>query len=72
MVQMRISYHTLLELVDQLTDAQREALLAHLKSTTGQMSADERIAMFRAGMMNNPVNEEPSVRREDWYGDDGR
>lgn len=37
-----------------------------------QLSVDEKMRLLRSVQISAEVNEEPSVRREDWYGDDGR
>ena len=73
-VQLSIPYETLVELIDQLPAKQRQALLTRLLGTTQtrQLSKEEKHALFHASILNVPVNEAPSIRREDWYDDDAR
>lgn len=73
-VQLNIPYETLLNLVDQLPEEQQQALLQHLMKRAGErtLTTDEKLALYHASIMDNPVNEAPSIRREDWYDDDGR
>ena len=73
-VQLEIEYEKLIELVEQLPPDKQQELLARLleKAKTRQLSKEEKKALFHASILTVPVNEEPSVRREDWYGDDGR
>jgi len=73
-VQLNIPYETLLNLVDQLPDEQQKSLLEHLMKRADQqaLSPDEKLALYHASIKTNPINEAPSIRREDWYDDDGR
>lgn len=73
-VQLDIPYETLLKLIEQLPEAQKRDLLRHLEKTVQQreLSADEWIALLRSIQIHKPILEEPSIRREDWYDDDGR
>ncbi|MBN1565665.1 MAG: hypothetical protein JXA10_17600 [Anaerolineae bacterium] len=73
-VQLNIPYETLIELIQQLSAEQRRDLLSHLLRTTQtrQLSGEEKRALFHASILDVPVNEEPSIRREDWYDDDDR
>jgi len=36
------------------------------------LTPEEKIQLLDMAKLDNPVNETPSIRREDWYGDDGR
>jgi DNA mismatch repair ATPase MutL len=74
-VQLNINYEQLLQLVDQLTEAQQSDLIDRLleKAKTRQMSVDERKALFEALKVDlGAVSSEYSDRRADWYDDDGR
>lgn len=73
-VQLQIPYETLVELVDQLPQEQKDALIQHLQGVAQQrqLTREERLALFEASIRSNPVNQEPSIRREDWYDDAGR
>jgi hypothetical protein len=67
-----IRYQDVVQLVDELTPAEQQALLIHLQERTHNLTNEERKALFRASILNVPLAEEPSPRREDWYADDGR
>lgn len=69
-VKLTIPYETLVELVEQLDPAQQRDLLQHLQGRL--LTVDEKMALLRSVYVDMPMLEEPSVRREDWYGDDGR
>lgn len=73
-VNLPLSYETVIQLVEQLPREQQETLLLHLLSTSQSrtLSPDEKKALFHASILSVPVNEAPSIRREDWYDDDGR
>ncbi len=73
-VQLSIDYEKLVELVEQLPSEQQQALLVRLLETSKkrQLSKEEKKALFHASILSVPVNEAPSIRREDWYDDDGR
>lgn len=71
-VQLDIPYETLITLVEQLPPEQQHNLLVRLLQTTKTrpLSKEERQALFHASILDVPVNEAPSIRREDWYDDD--
>jgi hypothetical protein len=73
-VQLNLSYETLLDLIEQLPLEQRRDLLMRLlqDAKNRSLSKEEKKALYHASILSVPVNEEPSIRREDWYGDDGR
>ena len=67
--QLTITFEALVELADQLTPAEQEALRAHLearRAQAGRPSLD--LLMFDVG----PWPENQTLRREDEYGDEGR
>jgi hypothetical protein len=73
-VQLSIPYDTLRELVKQLPTDEREQLLTDLlreTAATRSLTKQEKLALLNAMKLHNKVLEAPSVRREDWYGDDG-
>lgn len=61
-------------LVDGLSPQQQTELTAHLLRTAQkrQLSAQEKMTLLRAAQIDVEVIQEPSIRREDWYDDDGR
>lgn len=74
-VQLSIDYDQLVELVGQLSQEQQTQLIAQLltrRTEQRPLTAEEKIQLLNAAILHNPVNEQPSMRREDWYGDDGR
>lgn len=73
-VQLTIDYEQVVELVEQLSAEQQRKLIARLLRQPPQrpLTAAERIQLFDAAKLHQPVNEAPSVRRQDWYDDDGR
>ena len=73
-VQLNIPYETLVTLVEQLPAKQQQDLLVRLLQTTKTrpLSKEEKQALFHASILSVPVNEAPSIRREDWYDDDAR
>jgi hypothetical protein len=72
-VQLTIPYETLVELVEQLPEAEQDDLLKRLAQRKQKsLTAEEKIRLLNEAILSIPVNEEPSIRREDWYDDDGR
>ncbi len=72
-VQLTIPYETLVELVEQLPEAEQKALLERLLYRKQKpLTAKGWIELLDAAVLSAEVNEAPSVRREDWYDDDGR
>ena len=63
-----------IEIVDQLTPAEQTALVTHLLEIGKHrpLSIAERKALFEASILDMQVASMPSVRRIDWYDDDGR
>lgn len=64
----------ILRAVQELSPAERATLIHRLQEQTRQhpSSVDEKVALLRAAQLDVPVNREPSLRRADWYEDDGR
>lgn len=74
-VKLTISYEQLRQLIRQLPATQRRELLVEIADdpeTSTPLTPDEKKAIYHAAILTVPVNEAPSIRREDWYGDDGR
>ena len=74
-VQLNIEYEQLVTLIDQLSDEQRKDLLTRLLTQQAHerpLTIEEKLQLLEAAKLRNPVNEEPSLSREDWYTDDGR
>jgi hypothetical protein len=73
-VQLSIPYETLIALVEQLPNHEKVDLLQRLQQATfiHEQSIEEKMRLLKSAQLNVPVLEEPSVRRVDWYGDDGR
>ncbi|NJL55706.1 hypothetical protein HC928_11245 [bacterium] len=69
-----LTFEKIVELVDRLTPQEQAQLTAHLLETARkrQLSVQEKMKLLRAAQIDVAVVEEPSVRREDWYGEDGR
>lgn len=67
MARLNIPYETLVGLVEQLPSEKQQDLLVRLleKSKTRVLSKEEKKALFHASILNVPVRETPSVRRED-------
>jgi hypothetical protein len=73
-VQLQINYETLVELVEQLPESQQQDLVHHLlkKAPHIPLTTQEKMSLLRSAQLDVPINEEPPIRREDGYGDDGR
>lgn len=70
-----IQYEQLVELVEQLSEEEQQDLLRRLLTRRGQpspLTVTEKLQLLDAVKLNLAVNEEPSIRRVDWYDDDGR
>jgi len=74
-VQLSIDYSELVELVEQLSEEQQKDLIAQILTHQARqhpLTAEEKIQLLDAAKIHNPVNQAPSIRRSDWYDDDGR
>jgi hypothetical protein len=69
-----MTFEEIVVMVDRLTPLEQTQLTTHLLELTRrrQLSADEKMSLLRAAQIDVKVMETPSIRREDWYGDDGR
>jgi hypothetical protein len=68
------TFDEIVELVDRLAPQEQTELITHLLRTARQrqLSVQEKMMMLRAAQIDVEVLEEPSIRREDWYDEDGR
>jgi hypothetical protein len=76
-VQLTIDYEQVVQLVEQLTEEQQQALAAQIlarQAPQQPLTAEEKMQILRAARVHTPANQsvDMSDRREDWYGDDGR
>jgi hypothetical protein len=69
-----ITFGEIVALIDHLTPQQQVDLTAYLlqRARERQLSVSEKMKLLRAAQIDVAVNQEPALRREDWYGDDGR
>jgi len=69
-----MTYKDVLKMAEQLTLDEQETLARHLQQRAEEKKrrVEEWKKRFEAVMIRLPVLEEPSIRREDWYDDDGR
>jgi len=74
-IQLNIDYSELVELVEQLSEAQQKDLIAQILTHQARqrpLTADEKIQLLDTAKIHNPVNQSPSIHRSDWYDDNGR
>jgi hypothetical protein len=74
-VKRNIEYETLVQLVEQLSEQEQKDLIRRLLSHPANvrpLKVEEKIQLLDAAKLSDPLNEVPSIRREDWYNDDGR
>ena len=74
-LQLPIQYEQLIELVEQLSTEQQQDLIKRLLTRESQqrpLTVDEKLQLLDAVKLDAAINQEPSVRRVDWYNDDGR
>ncbi len=71
---MDVTLEQVVELADRLSPLEQTQLTAHLLEAARkrQLSVQEKMRLLHAAQFEVRVIEEPSVRREDWYNDDGR
>jgi hypothetical protein len=69
-----VSYEQVVALVDRLSPVEQTRLTTYLLEAAQkrQLSAEEKMRLLRSIQFDVEVNETPSVRRVDWYDDDGR
>jgi hypothetical protein len=78
-LQLPIRYEQLVELVEQLSEEQQKDLMKRLLTRDvtrlaqqRQLTVEEKLKLLDAVKLDITINEEPSIRRVDWYNDDGR
>lgn len=72
-LQLPIHYEQLVELVEQLSEAQKNDLIKRLLTQQSQqrpLTVEEKIKLLDAVKLDVGINQEPSIRRVDWYDDD--
>lgn len=72
---LKLEYEQVAQLVEQLNEEQQKALIIRMltyRASQRPLTAEEKIQLLDLAKLDNPVNETPSIRREDWYDDDGR
>jgi hypothetical protein len=69
-----VTYDKVVELADQLTPDERQALIAYLQERSKQheLTSSQWNMLFDAMKISVPLGDTFSLRREDWYDDDGR
>ncbi len=73
-IQLSIDYSELVELVEQLSEEQQKDLITQILTQRARhrsLTSEEKIQLLDAAKLHNPVNESPSIRRVDWYDDNG-
>jgi hypothetical protein len=70
----RIPYETLVELAQQLPIEQQQDLIRRLQERAQSDSDNTAEKMYRLkqAQISVAVKKDPSIRRQDWYADDGR
>ena len=74
-VQLPIQYEQLAELVEQLSEEQQKDLIKRMLTRQARqrpLTVEEKLKLLDAAKLDVAIREEPSIRRVDWYGDDGR
>jgi hypothetical protein len=74
-LQLPVQYEQLIELVDQLSEEQQNDLIQRLLTQRARqhpLTIEEKLKLLDSLKIHAAVREEPSIRREDWYDDDGR
>ncbi len=74
-LQLPIKYEQLITLVEQLSPEQQKDLMKRLliqQSEQRSLTIEEKLKLLDAVKLDVAINEEPSIRRVDWYDDDGR
>lgn len=69
-----MNFDKIIALVDSLTPLEQKRLTNYLlgESNKHRLSVEEKINLLRSAQIEVSVLESPPLRREDWYGDDGR
>ncbi|MDX2078426.1 MAG: hypothetical protein SFZ02_18480 [bacterium] len=69
-----ITLDQIIEWADTLSPQDQTQLMAHLLDVAKKrhLTSTEKMTLLKAVQIDIDVIEEPSIRREDWYGEDGR
>ncbi len=69
-----VTYSEVVSLAEQLSPLEQIELAAHLRHIASQrkLSKEEKLTLLKTKINHRAFKEEPSIRREDWYDDDGR
>lgn len=73
--QIQVDYEQIIDLVEQLPEAQQNELIGRIltqRAKTRPLTAEEKIRLLETIQIDTPLKTQPSIRREDWYGEDGR
>ena len=74
-VQLGIDYEQVIQLVEQLSQAEQDDLISKLllrRAEQRPLTVEEKLRLFDLAKIHAEVKQTPSPRREDWYDDDGR
>ena len=73
-LKLNITYEQLRDLLRQMPATERRVLMDEVENEAAQqpLTPAEKKAIYHASIMSVPVQEAPSIRRIDWYDDDGR
>lgn len=73
-VQLTIPFEALLEAIENLSPEEKAVIasLVQPPSEPPALTADEKLRRLQAVMVTTAPGAQFSMRREDWYGDDGR
>jgi hypothetical protein len=74
-VQLQVDFEQLVAMVQQLSEEEQQRLIARVlagNSAPDRYAVSEKMKMLHAAQLHREVTVEPSIRRDDWYGDDGR
>ena len=74
-LELKVDYEQIVGLVKQLSEEEQTKLIKDILNERAKqrpLTVEEKIQLFDSIKIYTQVLEEPSIRREDWYGDDGR
>lgn len=74
-LRLNLDYEQIIALIEQLSHDEQQKVALHILSHPAdehELTVEEKLHLLDSIKMNLKFNEEPSIRREDWYDDDGR
>ena len=74
-LKLLVQYEQLVELIEQLSDEQHADLMSRLSARATAhraLTVEEKIQHLDLAKLDVAIDNEPSIRRSDWYGDDER